>query len=718
MIDSSYFLLDEKIQNGIRDILKWNSLTSIQEETIPHLLNGDNCVLIAQTAGGKTEAAFFPIISEIYKESLEAISVIYISPLRALLNNQELRLKKLGKIANIDAFKWHGEVDYNNKKKFKVEPKHIIATTPESLEVMLMSDSYDCDELFSNVRFIVIDEIHYFAESYRGSQLMSVIERIQTYSKYDIQRIGLSATVGNPEEILNWMSGSSKRGRSVITPNRTGNKSKIFIRYFEEFTEGTMQQLIPELKDKKSLFFCNSRADSESVSKVLKGLGLNAKVHHSSISKNLREISEEKLKNNSEEMILCCTSTMELGIDVGELDTIMQLNCPSTVASFRQRMGRTGRRPGTISHYEFCVGDEFNLINSIAIVELAKEKWIESSHTSFSSYTVLFQQLFSMIEQKYGLKYEYLKGIVEKANCFSEIDSVKLKEFMEYLIEVKYIEYLNGEYLIGVEAEKEYSYNFIMNFISVFETLPEYSVIYRNKEIGTLQSWFINGLLKENKFSKFTLAGVTWVIDKIDYDKHRIYVERSKEGGIATWMGSGLILSYKISKQMLKVLNSNEEYSYVDTKSQSVLKSIRLEHSAFKIDEDEIVIDVIKNGFDVYTYAGHKVNFTLGLIIEKEFGFEFSVTYDKIKVKRGDKRINENHILQLLERAKEDLDDIEKTIEKSLIESKFKSHSKFYDRLPRFAQIEVLKYELLDIMNTRKLLKESDIRVENLYEGI
>ena len=718
MIDSSYFLLDEKIQNGIRDILKWNSLTSIQEETIPHLLNGDNCVLIAQTAGGKTEAAFFPIISEIYKESLEAISVIYISPIRALLNNQELRLKKLGKIANIDAFKWHGEVDYNNKKKFKVEPKHIIATTPESLEVMLMSDSYDCDELFSNVRFIVIDEIHYFAESYRGSQLMSVIERIQTYSKYDIQRIGLSATVGNPEEILNWMSGSSKRGRSVITPNRTGNKSKIFIRYFEEFTEGTMQQLIPELKDKKSLFFCNSRADSESVSKVLKGLGLNAKVHHSSISKNLREISEEKLKNNSEEMILCCTSTMELGIDVGELDTIMQLNCPSTVASFRQRMGRTGRRPGTISHYEFCVGDEFNLINSIAIVELAKEKWIESSHTSFSSYTVLFQQLFSMIEQKYGLKYEYLKGIVEKANCFSEIDSIKLKEFMEYLIEVKYIEYLNGEYLIGVEAEKEYSYNFIMNFISVFETLPEYSVIYRNKEIGTLQSWFINGLLKENKFSKFTLAGVTWVIDKIDYDKHRIYVERSKEGGIATWMGSGLILSYKISKQMLKVLNSNEEYSYVDTKSQSVLKSIRLEHSAFKIDEDEIVIDVIKNGFDVYTYAGHKVNFTLGLIIEKEFGFEFSVTYDKIKVKRGDKRINENHILQLLERAKEDLDDIEKTIEKSLIESKFKSHSKFYDRLPRFAQIEVLKYELLDIMNTRKLLKESDIRVENLYEGI
>ena len=171
MMESSYFLLDNKIQNGIKDILKWNNLTPIQEETIPRLLNGDNCILIAQTAGGKTEAAFLPIISEIYKEKLKPISVIYISPIRALLNNQEFRLKKLGKIANIDAFKWHGEVDYSNKRKFKIEPKHIIATTPESLEVILMSDSYDSEELFSNIRFIVIDEVHYFAENYRGLNL-------------------------------------------------------------------------------------------------------------------------------------------------------------------------------------------------------------------------------------------------------------------------------------------------------------------------------------------------------------------------------------------------------------------------------------------------------------------------------------------------------------------------------------------------------------------
>ena len=719
MMESSYFLLDDKIQNGIKDIFKWNNLTPIQEETIPRLLNGDNCILIAQTAGGKTEAAFFPIISEIYKEKLKPISVIYISPIRALLNNQEFRLKKLGKIANIDAFKWHGEVDYSNKRKFKIEPKHIIATTPESLEVILMSDSYDLEELFSYIRFIVIDEVHYFAENYRGAQLMSIIERIQTYSKYDIQRIGLSATVGNPEHILDWISGSSKRSKSVIKPDNRGNKSKIFIRYFDEFSENTLNILVPELRDNKALFFCNSRTNCEMMSRILKNLGLNAKVHHSSISKNLREISEDRLKNTPTEMCLCCTSTMELGIDVGELDVVMQLNSPLTVASFRQRMGRTGRRSGTVSHYEFCVNEEFFLINAIAIVELARQKWIEPTVTPLSAYTVLFQQLFSMIQQKFGLKQSYLKEIIKKSNSFRDISEEKLSEFIQYLIEKDYLEYSNGEYLIGKEIEKEYGYNLLINFISVFETIPEFSIIHKNKEIGTLQSWFIYSLIKENKTSKFVLAGNTWQIDKIDYDRYRIYVQVSKEGGLATWIGSGMVVSYEIAKQMLKVLNNNNDYPYIDMKSKSVLKSTRIEHSAFAIDLDEILIDVTKDGFDIYTYAGHKVNFTLGLIIQQELGLEFTTSYNKLKIiKREEKEITERHIYDLFNRFKDDTNELKQVTEKALISSNFESHSKFYKHLPRFAQIEVLKYELLDIRNTVKVLKESRISIENLYDRL
>ena len=257
-----------------------------------------------------------------------------------------------------------------------------------------------------------------------------------------------------------------------------------------------------------------------------------------------------------------------------------------------------------------------------------------------------------------------------------------------------------------------------MNFISVFETISEFSIIYKNKEIGTLQSWFVYSLLKENKTSKFTLAGNTWQIDKIDYDKYRIYVQISKEGGLAIWLGSGMVVSYEIAKQMLKVLNSSSDYPYIDMKSKSVLKSIRLEHSAFSIDLDEILIDVVKDGFDIYTFAGHKVNFTIGLIIQHELGLEFNVSYNKLKVRKTEKNLNEKHILDLFNRFKTDTDKLEEIIEKALISSNFQSHSKFYKYLPRFAQIEVLKYELVDIKNAVKVLEESKISIENLYDRL
>lgn len=715
-MESNYFLLDEKVQNGIKDILKWNSLTSIQEETIPRLLNGDNCVLLAQTAGGKTEAAFFPILSTIYKEKLEPISVIYISPVRALLNNQEIRLKKLGKLVNIDAFKWHGEVDYYNKKKFKIDTKHIIATTPESLEVMLMSNSYSCEELFANIRFVVIDEIHYFAENYRGSQLISIIERIQSYSKYDIQRIGLSATIGNPEEIVKWMSGSSSRKQSVIIPNVQGNKSKIFIRYFDDFSVDSMCKILPELRDKKSLFFSNGRSDAEMMARILKNMGLNAKVHHSSVSKNLREVAEDKLKTSGEEMCLCCTSTMELGIDVGELDVVMQLGCPSTVASFKQRMGRTGRRQGTISHYEFCVSKGYELINAIAIVELARRKWIESANTAYEAYTVLFQQIYSMIEQKYGLKYEYLYELLKNSKAFENISDEELNEFMRYLMDESYLSKSKEEYIAGSEFEKKFSYNFLLNFSSVFETLTEYSVIYKNKEIGTLQSWFIFILLKENSSAKFTLAGITWEIETVDHEKYKVYVKKAKEGGLATWLGGGGIVSFEIAQEMLKILNDSVDYPYIDNRSKAVLTSERLEHSAFGLKNNEILIDAIKDGFDIYTYAGNKVNFTMGLILESELGIEFTTNYRRLRVKNKDVRINEEDIIKVFDKIRNGTLNLDEIITSSLIMGGYKSRAKFFDVLPKHAKSQVLKYELVDITNTIYVVKDFELKVENLYE--
>lgn len=272
--------------------------------------------------------------------------------------------------------------------------------------------------------------------------------------------------------------------------------------------------------------------------------------------------------------------------------------------------------------------------------------------------------------------------------------------------------------MIGKEIEGQYGYNFLMGFISVFETISEFSIVYKNKEIGTLQSWFIYSILKENEVSRFILAGNTWEIDKIDYDRYRIYVKRAKEAGLAIWMGSGIAISYEVAKEMLKVMNSSDDYPYIDMKSKSVLKSVRMKHSAFAVNLDEIIIDVIKEGFNIYTYAGHKVNFTLGLMIQYEFGLQFNVSYNKIRIKKAESKITEGHVLDLFGRFKKDTKEIENIVGKALALSNFEGHSKFFKYLPRFAQIEVLKHELVDIENTIKALEESKINIENLYNSI
>lgn len=713
-MESNYFRLSEKVQNGISDKLKWNSLTQIQEETIPEILEGNNCILLAQTAGGKTEAAFLPILSIIDNEKLKPISVIYVSPIRALLNNQENRLKRLGKFIGVDAFKWHGEVDITGKRKFKIEPKHIIATTPESLEVMLMSDSYNSNEMFENIRFIVIDEIHYFADNYRGSQLASIIERIQNYSKFDIQRIGLSATIGNPDEINRWIAGSSKRKLKVIKPMSKSNKSKIFIRYIDEITPESFNELTSILRGRKSLFFANGRSNTELIARTLAYNGLNTKAHHSSISKGLREVAEDKLKLSSEEVCLCCTSTMELGIDVGKLDIVCQIGCPPSVASFRQRMGRTGRRLGTYSHYEFCPKDPIELLNSIAIVELAKEKWIEDSNTSYEAYTVLFQQLYSMIQQKFGLDIEEFKKIIKKSNAFLNISLKNVDDFLNHMLEQKYITVSKSELLPGIEFEKKFGYNFIMNFSSVFETLPEFSVIFRGREIGSLQSWFVNLIIKENENAKFTLAGTTWCIDKIDKDRGRLYVIKSPDGELTNWMGGSQLISYIVAQKMLQILNDTNNYSYIDNKAKVVLDSIRIEQSSIDVKTGQMLLLGIKDGYELITYCGHKVNFTIGLLLKNKFGCEMTLTYEKIKIKKNkhSNTMNSTSIKSYLE----GLDSVNKLsvdIEEAIIkDDRLDSNSKFFNMLPKFSQVKVLKYELLDIKNTILYLKDISIIID------
>jgi len=352
---SNFNLLCEPIKNGIITKLGWRNLTPVQELSFPEIISGKNAIILAPTAGGKTEAAFLPVLNVVYSEKLEPISVIYVSPIKALLNNQEERLKKLSSFVYSGVFKWHGDVESSEKKKFYKNPSQILMITPESLEVILMSQKIDKKKLFENIRFIVIDEIHAFADSERGIHLMAVVERIQSFSKFDIQRIGLSATVGNPHEILKWMQGSSSREGIVISPPREKKPKKIEIKYVDETKDDFQKEIAKRIFGKKALFFSNSRTAAEELKLLIERSGIDCHVHHSSINKYFREIAEEKFKLGNNTAIIA-TSTLELGIDIGDLDIVLQLDSPNSVSSFLQRLGRTGRRENSIAGLRQCAG--------------------------------------------------------------------------------------------------------------------------------------------------------------------------------------------------------------------------------------------------------------------------------------------------------------------------------------------------------------------------
>jgi len=397
-------MLCEPLKEKIINKLGWKELTPVQEMTIPEIINGKNSIILAPTAGGKTEAAFFPILHTIHIEDIIGTSVIYVSPIKALLNNQEERLKKLSSFVYGSVFKWHGDVEFNEKIKSFKQPPNILMITPESLEVILMNKKIDKNDFLKNIRFVVIDEIHSFADSERGVHLMALIERIQDYSQYDIQRIGLSATVGNPRTIGQWMQGSSNRELTIIDPPRQNSQKFIEIKLNKK-DEDFGTEVCKRIYGKKALFFSNSRSAAEGLKKSIEDYGIETFVHHSSVDKRFREKAEERFKIGNNTCIIA-TSTLELGIDIGDLDIVLQLDSPNTVSSFLQRMGRTGRRKGTIAHYVFFPTKSNKFILAIAILNLAIKGFVENVYVSKISYDLMFHQILTMSLAEFGINKE------------------------------------------------------------------------------------------------------------------------------------------------------------------------------------------------------------------------------------------------------------------------------------------------------------------------
>jgi ATP-dependent helicase Lhr and Lhr-like helicase len=608
----------ERLQHAIAHRLGIHALRPVQELAGEAILDGKNAVVLAPTAGGKTEASIFPVLAQFLESPPDGVGAIYVAPIKALLNNQEVRLGTYTQMVGLDRFVWHGDAGQAQKQRFCREPCELLMTTPESLEVMLMSPRVPAPRLFSDLRAVIVDEVHAFAGADRGAHLMSVIERVTALSTHDVQRIGLSATIGNPAHIAGWLSGTSRRESIVIDPPRAKAQRQIKIMLRADVGEFA-REAVRESLGKKSLFFCQSRALTEAVADGMRGDSIEVFVHHGSVSTEERRAAEEKFAAGTNACIVA-TSTLELGIDVGGLDLTFQANAPSTVSSFLQRMGRTGRREGTVANMTFLCEDTASVVQSIALVLLASRGWVESVREERRCWPVLVHQLLALTYAHGGISAERCWQLLKPVPDFRGIRDDEYHALVEHMKSDDYLFESGGLLSMGQKAERVFGRKNFLELYAVFSSPVLYSVhTEADRELGSLEQNFVDRLVEE--MSAFLLGGRAWVVVSLDHQERIVRVREAPRGKKPSWGGFvPQFLGFEVCQEMKAVLVADDEYSFVDAKGKVALDEWRADLG-----------DLLRRGGPLqhgasratwWTFAGGRINQTLKYALEWKAGWK------------------------------------------------------------------------------------------------
>jgi ATP-dependent helicase Lhr and Lhr-like helicase len=609
----------EQLQHAISSHLGFSSLRPVQELAGEAILDGKNTVVLAPTAGGKTEASMFPVIGGLLADPPSGVGAIYVAPIKALLNNQEVRLGDYTQMVGLNRFVWHGDASQSAKKQFVAHPTELLMTTPESLEVMLMSPRVPVSRIFKSLRWVVIDEVHAFAGTDRGAHLMSVLERLTLLSEHDVQRIGLSATVGNPDQIARWITGSSKRLPAVVDPPRPPGKRQIKILLRPDIADFA-REAARETKGKKSLFFCQSRSLSENVADKMRDESIDVFVHHGSVSKEERHAAEERFAQGTNACIVC-TSTLELGIDVGGLDLTFQANAPSTVSSFLQRMGRTGRREDTVANMTFMCEHTESLVQNIALVLLAQERWVESVPTDNRCWPVLVHQLLALTHEHGGIGLERCWQTLCKVPDFSGISRQEFDALVAHMLAEDFLFEAGGLLSMGQKAEKTFGKKNFMELYAVFSSPVLYRVMTQSdQDLGSLEQNFVDRLVEE--MSTFLLGGRAWMALRVDHQNRVVRVQPAPRGKKPSWGGFvPQFLGYEICQKMKQVLIDDADYPFVDQAGKDALAEWRndlgnlLRSASNGLRQEDSVVRW-------WTFAGGRINQTLKYALEWKQGWK------------------------------------------------------------------------------------------------
>lgn len=620
MVSEAVSLLNKRLTHFLAHRLKWNDLNSIQKETIPSILEGNDTLIISPTASGKTEAVLLPVFSEILDNHYEPLSVLYVAPLKALINDIYDRIDLWTKYFDLTVTKWHGDVAKSYKNKFLKKPTDFLVITPESLEVIFMNrDENEKMKVFKNLKYVIVDEIHYFAESDRGIQLNSLLNRINKYCDRKPIRLGLSATVGNPGTVAKWLN--YENPPKII---KNTNSRRLQYKLWDTNELKTVKRL-KKYSNKKILIFVPSRSLAEHYFSLLKQLRFsNIFIHHSSIDREYRENSEKKFKK-SKFSIMVSTSTLELGIDVGDIDIVVQIEPPYTISSFLQRIGRGGRESKL--QRTIITGNQMSILVALAEIILIKEDLIENINIPTNSKDIFFHQILSSIFEKSKVDYKELYYNLTSSYVFSDISKKEYMNILKHMEKQEFI-YINEKFLtLGYTFEEKFGKNNFRNFYSVFCPNHEFQVKNDNVMVGSIDASFVTFL---RPGESFILGGKKWNIIQID-KKHRIVKviqNPISESCIPKWSSYGLTLSYLISRKTYEVLLNQYPEKLVKTSDnfdKHAQKTLELaQKKAFESGFAEGIIPVeITNGrVYIYTFAGDKANVLLTIL----FSFYYKIS--------------------------------------------------------------------------------------------
>lgn len=572
--------------------LGWPSLRPLQREAVAPVRAGSNALLIAPTAGGKTEAAMLPLLSEMVEAPWRGLSVLYVTPLRALLNNLYPRLSTYAAWVGRRVGLWHGDVGAGERRRLLADPPDVLLTTPESLEAMLVSTSVDHRYLFADLRALVVDELHAFAGDDRGWHLLAVAERLQKLAGRRLQRVGMTATVGNPDELLGWLT----RGASgdVVAPAAEGPAgADVVVDYVGSV--GNAATVIDVLhRGEKRLVFCQSRAQAESLALSLREREVPTVVSHSSLSADERRRAEQSFAEASE-CVVVATSTLELGVDIGDLDRVVQLDAPSSVSSFLQRLGRTGRRAGTTRNMLFLATTEPGLVQSCAVLSLWGRGFVEPVVAPSTPWHIAAQQFLALALQ------EGRFSLAEWREWWPGLDWMA-ESVLSHLVAEGFLETDGGFAFVGPAAEKRFGRRNFLELTSVFTAAPELKVLHGRAEVGAVSPLALT--VRREGPRVLSLGGRAWLVTHVDWRRRQVFVVPGEGRGRSVWQGSSAVLGFELAQAVRDVLAGADPE--VELSARAVARLARVRESFSWVGEGTAI-----EGDRWWTWAGTRANAAL-----------------------------------------------------------------------------------------------------------